>query len=363
MHDAVIIICTFNNARLLDGTLASLEQQVVRGPWSALVVDNHSTDDTPAVVQRYIERRHIPNLRYVYEPRQGLSYARRRGVEETSQELIAFVDDDTCLDPNWLRAGIDFFRARPAAGAIGGRIEPQWEVPPSALTLRHAASFGQDYGDLPVPLLPDSGPKELAGAGLVLRRSALRASGWLDSMVLVGRQGGTLSAGEDTEIIYRIRRAGYELWYEPAMRMRHCIAARRMTEDYLCRLIRGNSDCHAILRTLRENRRPTLPWRLRIALTSAAHLARLLVSIAADCALPSRREAAPDRWLQPERRVALHRRWAMLAGATRFLFGGYRQLGVCQPTSGIGIVPANVRAQGEIPLQPMNAAIAPPAHR
>jgi glycosyltransferase involved in cell wall biosynthesis len=41
-------------------------------------------------------------VRYVPEPRVGLSVARNRGVRETDAEIVAFTDDDVVADPCWL---------------------------------------------------------------------------------------------------------------------------------------------------------------------------------------------------------------------------------------------------------------------
>jgi len=108
----VVAICTYNNAEILDLTMSTLEKQQV-GPtleWSVLVVDNNSTDETPAVVQHYMRRGRIPGLRVMRELRQGLCYARHCAVRETSSELIAFVDDDCLLSPNWMEQAVAFCR-------------------------------------------------------------------------------------------------------------------------------------------------------------------------------------------------------------------------------------------------------------
>ena len=101
-----IVICTYNRAARLDAVLATLEQQVCEDQvtWRVLVVDNASTDDTAQVVSARSSKKSLPGLRRVFEPRQGLTFARQRGAHETSAPWIAYVDDDNFLAPTWLSA-------------------------------------------------------------------------------------------------------------------------------------------------------------------------------------------------------------------------------------------------------------------
>jgi glycosyltransferase involved in cell wall biosynthesis len=101
-----VIICTHNRASELDRALAALATQ--RGSdclfWSALVVDNGSTDNTADVVEAWRTGGGIPDLRRVVELKAGLTAAHRRGVRETNGSSIAFVDDDNLLAPDWIHS-------------------------------------------------------------------------------------------------------------------------------------------------------------------------------------------------------------------------------------------------------------------
>ena len=57
-----VVVCTYNNAVLLDEALAALGRQrdIECHRWSCLVVDNNCTDDTGRVVQDHIARGAIP---------------------------------------------------------------------------------------------------------------------------------------------------------------------------------------------------------------------------------------------------------------------------------------------------------------
>lgn len=252
MPSLEIVICTYNNALMLDRALAAIARQ--RQPeglgWSVLVVDNNCTDETSAVVRRHVRAGVIPSLRRVVEPKQGLTDARLRGVKESAADWIAFVDDDCMLAADWLEEAASFAAAHPRCGAFGGQIRLKWEAPPTPLALRYRKAYSeQDLGPS-ARRLPQRRPYQyLAGAGLVVRREALEASGWLREQLLLDRQGARLTAGGDAEINVRILKAGYELWYVPACVLDHHIPERRMSERYLVDLYAGigAGSCRMIL--------------------------------------------------------------------------------------------------------------------
>jgi glycosyltransferase involved in cell wall biosynthesis len=311
----VVAICTYNNARIFDLTMSTLEKQQVDPSldWSVLVVDNNSTDETSAVVQQYIQRGHIPGLRVTGEVRQGLCFARQCAVRETSSELIAFLDDDCLLSPNWVEKAAAFCMDHPMAGAVGGRVRLLWEVPPDDILQKQEGCFAkQDFGDLPCQM-PSQGWTYLVGAGLVLRRTALLASGWLDRMTLTGRRGKVLSAGDDSELVLRIRNAGYELWYNPAMKLKHYIPKRRASLAYLCRLHRGFGQTDPFLILLAVNQEPTITRCLSALASSLKEFIGLLLTITIQNIL-MRQE------IVPERRIFFYRSLGRLEGAIRLLW-------------------------------------------
>ena len=231
-----LVICTYNNASLLDRTLECLSRQTASPDgWSVLVVDNNCTDETPEVVERYRSDGGIPGLRRVVETQQGLTPAKLCGVRNTRSEWIAFVDDDCFLREDWVENALRFAASHPHCGAFGGRNVLSWEVPPSALLIRYESAYAQqDHGPEP-RLLKDGGL--LAGAGMVVHREALERSGWLEVQMLSGRLGKKLVSGEDEELVIRLRKAGYALGYTPDCVLHHFIPQRRISETYLIDLL------------------------------------------------------------------------------------------------------------------------------
>lgn len=257
-----LVICTYNNVSLLERTLCSIAEQRVSPSieWTVTIVDNNCTDDTPTLIEHYISMGKIPHLRRIVEPKQGLTYARICGICNTTAPWIAFVDDDNLLSPDYIEQAVAFAYSHPHCGAFGARVilEPNFQAP-LPVEFQHLAVSTQDFGGSPVEL-PRTGLTFLIGAGLTINREAVLKSRWLEKQFLVGREGSRLSGGEDIELVLRIRKAGYELWYNPGCIIKHVVPLKRATEEYLYRIVRANAACSTHLSGMCPNRQPYSAW-------------------------------------------------------------------------------------------------------
>ena len=132
--DVSVVISTYNRCTLLARALESLQNQDTADvSYEILVVDNNSTDETRAVTQRMINA--TPGrLRYVFESKQGLSYARNAGIASARAKIIAFTDDDVRVANNWVSRIKAGFAAEPSVDFLGGKVLPHWdEIPPACI--------------------------------------------------------------------------------------------------------------------------------------------------------------------------------------------------------------------------------------
>jgi glycosyltransferase involved in cell wall biosynthesis len=239
MRDATILIATYNRATLLGETLDSIRRLRVRPgrQWEVLVVDNNSTDDTRAVVERHGAGFPVP-LRYLFEARQGRSSALNAGIAASDGEVIAMTDDDVIVDEGWLDAACDVLLEKDGAiGYAGGPVAPIWEVdPPAWLDLTRGDLWGtiaiQDHGDR--PFVYEEARRVPLGANMAARRSFFTTIGSFRADL--GRSSGRLVLGQEVpELLTRARAAGLRGMYLPAMRVRHHIPAKRLTRSYFRR--------------------------------------------------------------------------------------------------------------------------------
>jgi len=239
--DFTVAICTYNGEHRLPEVLNCLRNQVYPENlnWEIIVVDNNSTDNTAKIIQEYQDNWSSTNpLHYCFETQQGAAFARKRAIREAKSELIGFLDDDNLPTSNWVSAAYTFAMEHPQVGAYGSQIHPDWEVPPPENFHRIAPFLAiTERGNLPLlyepqkKLLPPS-------AGMVVRKTA-----WLESVpqecILSGRIPGSMLTGEDLEVLAYIQRAGWEIWYNPAMEIYHKIPQWRLQKEYLIPFFRG----------------------------------------------------------------------------------------------------------------------------
>jgi hypothetical protein len=178
-------------------------------------------------------------LRVVEEPRIGLMHARERGFDEARYEFISFVDDDNWVCAEWVATVYEFMLGHPAVGVCGGINDAVFEQSAPSWFDEFRAVYAVTSSQCPTGDI--SATAGLPGAGMTVRSSAWRsvlATGY--RCLIIGRQGKTLTACDDWEICLAIRLAGWRIWREPRLRLRHFLPAGRLNWNYLRKLYRGS---------------------------------------------------------------------------------------------------------------------------
>jgi GT2 family glycosyltransferase len=104
-----IVIVTRNRVDTLLSTIERL--RALEAPYPIVVVDNASTDGTPAAVERQ-----YPDIEVVCLPENLGGGARNYGVRRLERELIAFTDDDSWWEHGSLARAVELFDAWPTLG-------------------------------------------------------------------------------------------------------------------------------------------------------------------------------------------------------------------------------------------------------
>jgi hypothetical protein len=145
----------------------------------------------------------------------------------------------------YLRSPLPFGIRHPQVGAYGGRVLGQFAVsPPQDFDKICSLLALQDYGTASTQLKP----KQLqlpSGAGLVFRKAAWQSS-VPAQLQLMGRVQNSMLAGEDYEALLHMCHQGWEIWYEPELKIVHDIPEWRLQPSYLRAIAWGSGlvMCH-----------------------------------------------------------------------------------------------------------------------
>jgi O-antigen biosynthesis protein len=220
-----VAVCTRDRPEALARCVDALER--LRYPserLQLLVVDNAPSSDATERLLRTRERR----IHRVVEPRPGLDWARNRALAECSGEVIAYTDDDVCVDPEWAERLAAPFASDPHVAAVTGLVLPL-ELETAAQSLFEAhGGFGRGYEQRWLRVAVERGRRAAArfgntgkwgtGANMAFRRSVLARLGGFDPALDVGTP---TQGGGDLEMLFRVLHAGHTWVYDPSALVRH----------------------------------------------------------------------------------------------------------------------------------------------
>ncbi len=244
-----VILCTYNAGEdSLRRTISAVAGFASENDsnWECVVVDNNSSPpilDRPSISSIV---RSCSRIRVVVEGRQGLAFARLRGVAETTGEVIVFFDDDNEPSTTYLREVDRLFRDHPNVGVFGpGQVEvefigcvPPWIDSSCRHFFQERRSNFTEYACLRTPWHTVYPP----GTGqsvrrVVMERYATRVAD--GACTATDRKGDSLSSGGDGQIVHTAVLMGYAAGICPELRVRHLIPESRCTVEYLSRLSYG----------------------------------------------------------------------------------------------------------------------------
>jgi GT2 family glycosyltransferase len=233
---SVIVPC-YDRLELLERTLrACFAQRVPDGlRWDILVCDNHADQLARPLVERLQAEAPVP-LRRVPAPARNIARARNAGVAATTARYVAFVDDDEAPEPGWLAAYHDCLERTGADAAFGPKFPvfatgapPDWDR-----AARHYTTDFQVPADTTIGRVGRSG--RVLGAG----NSCMRVATCLAPPRPFNERIG-MADGEDTELYFRLLKAGRRFVWCPDAVVHEFMAASRLSYEYMhTRLKRGS---------------------------------------------------------------------------------------------------------------------------
>lgn len=233
-----VVIVHYRTPALLRDCLVSLRESLLTTAPRVVVVDNASGDGSPEMV-----RGDFPEVELIVQPRnRGYAHAnnlglRRLGFRDDGRaapdapEQVLLLNPDTLLPPDALAQMMQFVDTHPAVGAAGPRLLrpdgsldracrrsfPTPEISFYRLTgLSQLFPQNRRFGRYNLTYIKDNESVEVdsvVGAFMLMRRAALEQSGLLDERFFM--------YGEDLDLAYRIKAAGWQIWYHGEVTVLH----------------------------------------------------------------------------------------------------------------------------------------------
>jgi N-acetylglucosaminyl-diphospho-decaprenol L-rhamnosyltransferase len=267
MADGVsVVVVTWNAVGHVERCLDS-----VRGH-DTVVVDNGSSDGTPELV-----RERFPDVRLIAQGNAGMGGGNNAGMRATSGQYWLLLNSDAWVVGDAVERLAAFADAHPRAAVVGPRLsnpdgslqrsvrgDPSvWRLATEYLFLRKLAprsqAFNAFYGggfDYRAAARVES----LVGAGLLVRREAVEQVGMFDESFFM--------FSEETDLLYRFRQAGWEVWFTPEAEVVHVGGASHGGRLYI-------ENLRGILRFLAKNKGRTQAARARLLLLWSLRLRAL----------------------------------------------------------------------------------------
>mgnify|MGYP002398446200 CR=1 FL=1 len=225
--DLSILIVNYNTRELTLDAIRSVYASVTKYAYEVILIDNHSSDGSvEAISKAYPQVKLIENTENV-----GFARANNQGIRQASGRYVLLLNSDTIIQPDTLEIMLDFMDRHPTVGASGCKVV----LPDGSLDKAcrrgfptPGASFCYLFGLSKLfPKVPRFNqyqlghldPDEeypvdcLVGAFMLVRREAIEQAGLLDETFFM--------YGEDIDWCYRIKQAGWQIYYFPKTSIVH----------------------------------------------------------------------------------------------------------------------------------------------
>ena len=218
-----VCIVNWNTREPLATCLKTLEAQALPQDLEIIVLDNASTDGSAEMVRaEFPQVKLLPQTtNLMFGPGMNLAAAQAAGRH------VLLLNSDTEVTPDQVRAMADFLECSPKVGACSprendasGKLWPLSAPPPTAGRLILRSLGGRSFLRR---AQSETGPQEsLTGSCMMIRREAGNRAGWFDP--------GYFFYYEDTDLLTKIRKAGYELRIVPGVTTlhRHATSSRKV---------------------------------------------------------------------------------------------------------------------------------------
>lgn len=237
-----IIIPTYNRAHYIKYTIDSfLKQDYPKEDYEIIVCDNNSTDNVKAVVLEYVEKYGEEKIKYMFEGRQGVHYARNSAAKVAKGDILYFTDDDMLADRNLLKELIPIFD-NSRIGLATGRILPRWEKKPPKWIKKYCSNIFLSLNDLGRKTKVEEYDMGVFSCHEAIRKEAFWETGGFHPDYIEDELYGDGETGLNEDIINN----GWLVGYVGKSKIFHMIPCERMTQEHINKFMAngGNADSY-----------------------------------------------------------------------------------------------------------------------
>ena len=228
-----IIIPTYNRANCIKYTIDSfLHQNYPQEDYEIIVCDNNSTDHVKKVVLEYVEKYGEEKIKYIFEGRQGVHYARNTAAKSAKGDILYFTDDDMLADRSLLKELIPIFENE-KIGLATGRVLPKWDKEPPKWIKKYCKNMILSLNDLGRQTKIAEYDLGVFSCHEAIRREAFWQTGGFHHEYTKNVYYGDGETGLNEDIIHN----GWLVGYVGKSKIYHMIPAKRMTQAHVNRFM------------------------------------------------------------------------------------------------------------------------------
>lgn len=236
-----VVICCYNSAQRIEGTLQALSKQKVPFDlsWEVVIINNNCSDDTVEISKRIWRELGSPVQLNIYDENMpGVAAARVKGLRCSKFEFVLFCDDDNWLCNDYVARVFNILHSNQEIGAVGGYGIAIGEVELPIWFEKYAHGYAVGKPNYETGIIPQN--HYLVSAGMGLRKSPLLFSLNKLPLLLSGRdKENSLIPGEDTEICFRFLFLNFKLYYDSNLIFKHFLPKERLNVEYRNKMFDG----------------------------------------------------------------------------------------------------------------------------
>ncbi len=237
--DISFVITPWNCKDLLQATLKSIFSSQTKFSYEVIVYDHGSTDGSLEMVES-----EFPQVTLIRGGDVGFAAANNVGLKKSTGRYAVLLNADTEISADTIETMVSFMDANPKVGistgklvlAVSGKLDKACRrsfPTPWVSFKRIFLNGGSDYWYLDIPDNQTHEVDSVEGAFMLMPKKVLDKVGWLDEKYVFD--------GEDLDLCFQIKKAGYKIIYYPEVSITHLKKAtrNRLTDIQIARKMEG----------------------------------------------------------------------------------------------------------------------------